>query len=123
MLLDDLLEASVIQLCELCQVVYVRDDVAQLQFQQVKVLGRRLFFTGVADITLRRLSRVQHLDHPLDIFLAILDALVDFHRLELFEVIHLVQFVKEPLDERRLIFVGPCFRSVRTLTALVQTVL
>lgn len=38
MLLDDLLEACVVQLGELGQVMHVGDDVAQVLLQQVKVL-------------------------------------------------------------------------------------
>jgi hypothetical protein len=63
MLLDDLLEARVVQLRELGEVVYIGNDVAQILLQQIKVLldrvavlaGRLLLCAsdGIVDFLLR----------------------------------------------------------------------
>jgi len=38
MLLDDLLEPSIVQLRELCQVVHIRNNVTQIFLEQLEVL-------------------------------------------------------------------------------------
>ena len=48
MLLDDLLEASIVQLGELGQVVHIGDDVAQILLEQLKVLLARAVTASLA---------------------------------------------------------------------------
>lgn len=98
MLLDDLLEARVVELGKLGEVVHVRDDVAEILLEHLKVLFRR---------PRRRWARVQLLDHVLNLLLRHLDPPHNLAALDLLEGKHLVELVLENLHKVALILLGP----------------
>jgi hypothetical protein len=118
MLLDDLLEARVVQLRELGQVVHVGDDVAQVLLQQLEVvLGRAvssIFCPGddIVDLLLRRSNAAD-----------------DLVALDLSEGVDLVQLRLELLDKLLLLFFVPgavgaqCFFETFVVDVVVHPVL
>lgn len=118
MLLDDLLEARVVQLRELGQVVHIGDDVAQVLLQQLEVvLGRAV--GGVVgpghDIMHLLLRRSYAAD--------------DLVALDLGEGVDLVQLRLELLDKLLLLFFVPgavgaqCFFEAFVVDVVVHPVL
>jgi hypothetical protein len=113
MLLDDLVEASVVQLHELGQVVHIGDDIAEVLFEQHKVLLARALLAGPAV--------VETSDHVFDLALADRNPSGDLHRLDLLLGMHLVELGLETLDESALVLLGPL--SLRRLRLAVGTLL
>lgn len=117
MLLDDLLEARVVQLGELGQIVHVGDDVAQVLLEQLEVfLGRRLLA--------RRKSIAVDFAHDIgDLLLGRSDPADDLLGLDFLEGVDLVQLSLELLDEALLRLVVPGARCAqRRLQSLIVDV-
>mgnify|MGYP000901296339 CR=1 FL=1 len=104
-LLDDLLEAGVVEAGELGQVVHVGDDVAQVLLEQHEVLvggGRRVSgVMGAGGVA------VEAGDDLVDLALAGLDAADDLAALEALEGEDLVELALEQGDEALLVVLGP----------------
>lgn len=103
MLLDDLLEASIVELCVLGQVMHVGNDVAQVLLQEQEVflqLGLTSFILCIVQVPLL-------FDNLADFCLAIFDARDDLAALELLEGKNLVQLGLEQLDESLFVVFAP----------------
>jgi hypothetical protein len=99
-LLDDLLEAGVVQLRELGQIVDVGDDVAQVLFQQVEI-----FLDRVARLAFTVL--LYAMDGIADLFLRGCYAPDNFLGLDALEGVDLVELLLQLLDEALLRFLVP----------------
>ena len=100
-LFDDFLETGVVELCELGQVVYVRNDVRQVLFQQqVFVLRRHVNL-------LAAVARFRPGDRIADFFFAGCDPTDNLLALHLLEGKDLVQLLLQLVDEALLIFLVP----------------
>jgi hypothetical protein len=122
MLLDDLLEASVVQLSILGQVVDIGDDIAQVFFEQQKVFLGRLDILVEGSSTIFRAFApggvaVQEADHLIDLLFAGLDPPHDLARLDPLKGKDLVQLGLQELHERFLVVFGP-FSSLGGRTGL-----
>ena len=118
MLLDDLLEARVVQLGELGQVVHIGDDVAQVLLQQLElVLGRAVGGVGCPGHDI------------VDLLLRGAYAADDLVALDLGEGVDLVQLRLELLDKLLLLFLVPgavgaqCFFEAFVVDVVVHPVL
>lgn len=104
MLLDDLLEARVVQLGELGQVVDICDDVAEVLFEQLEVLLERV-------AVLVRLPRLQVLlrlgDSGVDLLLRRCYAADDLLAFDAHEAVDLVELLLELLHEALLRLLVP----------------
>lgn len=105
MLLDDLLEARVVNLGELGQIVHVGDDVAQVLLEQLKVLLGRRVLAGL------ELVVVDLADDVVDLLLGGGYAADDLLGLDLLEGVDLVELGLELLDEGLLGLVVPGARG------------
>ena len=117
MLLDDLLEARVVELGELGQVVHVGDDVAQVLLEQLEVLlGRRLLARAQGVV-------VDLADDVVDFLLGSSNAADDLLGLDLLEGVDLVQLRLQLLYEALLRLVVPGARGPqRRLEVLIVDV-
>ena len=103
--LDDLLEARVVQLGELGQVMNVGDDIREVFFQEfILHFGWSLSFGSV--IVTGGFGSSNDL---VDVFLTGLDAANDFLTLDFLESKDLVEFLLKEVDEMLLVFFGPGF--------------
>jgi hypothetical protein len=100
-LLDNFLESGVVELCELGQVVYVRDDVRQILFQQQVFVLRRHVDLLAPVAGLRPGNRIA------DFFFAGRDPTDDLLALHLLEGKDLVQLLLQLVDEALLILLVP----------------
>lgn len=98
-LLDDLVEARVVELHKLGEVVDIGDDVAQVLLQQ-----HELLFAGAV---LAQAALVEPVDDIADLALADGDAARDLHGLDLLLGVHLVELGLEQVDEAALVVLGP----------------
>lgn len=106
MLLDDLLEARIIQLGEFGQVMYIGDNVTQHLLQQEEILVGR----GAGTDTLATVGHaIQARNDIADIGLAGLDAAHNLLALDLLEVEDLVQLALQQSHKVFLVIVGPRF--------------
>lgn len=99
MFLDDLVEASVVELDELGEIMDVGNDIAQVFLQQ-----HELFFTGSL---LSRSSLIQPVDHVADLALTNSDSSRDLHGLNLLLSVHLLELRLELTHEAALVVFGP----------------
>lgn len=114
MFLDDLLEARVVELGKLGEVVDVGDDVAQVFLEQVKVL---LVLVGVPRILLGARDCI------VDLLLGCCDATNDFLGLDALERVDLVELLLKLLDEALLrLFVPDVMDAQRVLQAFIVDV-
>lgn len=107
-LFDDLLETSIIQLCEFSQIMHIGDDIGKHLFQQQEILvggwwPRRAgaLATGTGGTVVETGDDVIHLDF------ASFNALDNLLRLALLEEKDLLEFGLEQSDEGGLIILGP----------------
>ena len=103
MLLDDLLEAGVVELGIFGQIVYIGNNVTQVSLEQLKVLLKTL-------IGFRIRSSIQlflPIDDLLHFLFTSLDATNNLFALQLLKGEDLVQFSFELSNESRLIVIGP----------------
>lgn len=116
MLLDNLLEPGVIELRELCKIMHIRDDIAQILLQELKVLfGRTLarlrsiLARGVrcGALSPRWWARIKFFHDILDLFLGHLDAADDLAGLDLLESENFLELCLEDFNERLLVVFGP----------------
>jgi hypothetical protein len=108
MLLNNLLEPRVIELCEPGQIVHISDDITHVLLQQLKVfLGRR--FLSIAATT------VQPGNTSLDLLLGRGDATNNLLGLDLLEGVDFVEFLVELLDEVLLRLVIPLSMDAKGL--------
>lgn len=92
-LLDNLLEARIVELCKLGQIVHISNDIAQVLFEQLKIVFCRRFIA-------RRKRRVIDLAHNLvDLLLRRGDSTNNLLSFNLLESINLVQLALELLYE------------------------
>jgi len=98
-LLDDLVEARVVELDKLGEVVDVGDDIAQVLLEQHKLL--------LAGPFLAEAALVEAIDDVLDLALAHGDTAGDLHGLDLLLRVHLFELGLELADEARLVLLGP----------------
>lgn len=97
--LDDLLEARVVQLSELGQIVDVSDDVAEVGLEEEEIfVSRTIGSTGPG---------VETRDSFIDLSLTRLNAADDLLTLDLLEGEDLVEFTLEQRHEAFLIFLSP----------------
>jgi hypothetical protein len=116
-LLDDLLKTRVVELRELGEVVHIRDDVAQILFQQVKVLLDR-----VVSLTLGLLLRAG--DGIPNLLLRRCYAPDNLLALDALEGVDLIELLLELLDEALLrLLVPDVVYAERILKALVVNVI
>lgn len=99
MLLDDLVEARVVELDKLGEVVDLGDDVAQVLLEQQELL--------LAGPFLAQAALVEAVDDVADLALADGDAAGDLHGLDLLLGVHLVELGLELADEAALVVLGP----------------
>lgn len=85
MLLDDLLEACIIELSELGEVMHVGDDIAQVLLEQFEVPLRRRVLPG------RAMAIVYLCNNLVDLLLGCCNAADDLFRFHLLESVHLVE--------------------------------
>lgn len=107
-LFDDLLEAGVVQLGELRQVMNIGNDVTQDLLERQEILigrGRRGARTNALTPRLGRVLKAS--DDAVDFRLANLDATNDFLALDLLEVEDFVQLALKQGDEVFLVVLGP----------------
>lgn len=104
MLLDDLVEASVIELDELGQVVDVGNDIAEVLLEQHKLL--------LAGATLSWTTLVEAVDDVPNLALADGNAPRDLHCLDLLLGMDLLELGLELGDEARLVVLGPFVAAV-----------
>jgi predicted DNA repair protein MutK len=119
-LFDNFLETRVVELRELGQVVYVRDDVREVFLQQqVFVLGRRIFSRAL--VAVGSLCPCNCLAY---FFLASRDPANNLLALHLLERKYLVQLLLQLVDEALLIFLVPFLLGLSTalLKALLELV-
>lgn len=116
MLLDNLLEPGVIELRELCKIMHIGDDIAQILLQELKVLfGRTLarlgsiLIHGVRRGTLspRWWSRIKFLHDILDLFLGHFDTADDLAGLDLLESEDFLKLCLKDFNERLFVVFGP----------------
>jgi hypothetical protein len=116
-LLDDLLETRVVELRELGEVVHIRDDVAQILLQQVKVLLDR-----VVSLTLGLLLRAG--DGIPNLLLRRCYAPDDLLALDALEGVDLIELLLELLNEALFrLLVPDVVYAERILKALVVNVI
>ena len=108
MLLDDLLETSVVELCEASEVMNIGDDVAQIFLQQHEVLFQGHIVLSTARRVWRLLVLVRLSNDIVDLSFTGLYSLDNFLALDLLKGEHLVQFSLQLLHEALLIFLSPC---------------
>jgi len=104
-LLDNLLETSVVELDKFGQVVDIGDNVGQVFLEEIKVFFARrilnhLSFLGV-------LCCIVPGDHILDLLLAITNPADDLLALDFLKCKDLVQFLLKRLVEPGLVLIGP----------------
>jgi hypothetical protein len=114
-LLDDLLEASVVQLRELGQIVYVRNDVREIFFQQEVFV----FSRGIRPHALVTVGCLCPRNSLTDFLLAGCNPTHDLLALHFLESKDLVQLLLQLVDEALLIFLVPFLLGLSA--ALLQT--
>lgn len=111
MFLDDLLEAGIIELCELGYIMHVRNDVAQIFLEQHEILfSRTIPSCFPSNSTRRRLFWfvvVQARQHITDFLFASLDPAYNLPRFDALKGENLVELSLEHGDEGFLVFLGP----------------
>lgn len=111
MLLDNLLEAGVIELGELGYIMHIGNDVAQIFLKQHEILlGRAIVFGFSSNSIQRRLLRsvmIQARQHIADLLFTGLDPAYDLARFDALKGENLVELRFEHGDERLLVFLGP----------------
>lgn len=116
MLLDDFLETGIIELCELCKIMHVRDNIAQILLQELKVLLSRALarFGPILARGIRRgilsprwWSGIEFFHDILDLFLGHLDAADDLAGLDLLEGENLLELCLEDFNEGLLVVFCP----------------
>ena len=110
MFLNDLLKSCVIELCKLCKIVNIGDDVAQVFFQQHEViLCRHIILSQSCASILRRLgaSLIQTRNHVVDLFLARFDPSYDLPRFDSLECEDLIKLALQLGNERLLVIFVP----------------
>jgi hypothetical protein len=106
MLLDDLLEASVVQLREFGQVMHVRDDIAQVCLEEQEVLiGRAASSASVLPSVSRTVLKTG--DDIVDLSLTRLNTMDYLVALDLLERKDLVELALQQRDESLLILLCP----------------
>jgi len=103
-LLDNFLEASVVELDELGQIMHVGDDVAQILLEQHELFFGRSIGAAIGG---RRPLIVEPRDDLGDLPLARGDASADLARLDLLLRVHLLELEGEGVDEELLVLGGP----------------
>lgn len=110
-LLDNLLEAGIIELGELGHIMHVGNDVAQIFLEQHKILlGGAIIFGFSSDSIRRRLLRsgvIQARQHIADLLFAGLDPAHNLAGFDTLKGENLVELGLEHGDERFLVFLGP----------------
>lgn len=103
-LLDNLVESSVVELDKLSQVVDVGNDVGEVFLQQDE------FFLARSVVT--RATLVEAVDDILDFTLAHSNTTRDLHSLDLLFSVHLVELRLETADEASFVIFGPLLAAV-----------
>ena len=111
MLLDNFLEAGIIELGELCYIMHVGNDVAQVFLKQHEILlGRTVLFGFPSDSTRRRLLRpivIQAGQHIANLLFASLDPAHNLARFDALKGEDFIELGFEHGDEGFLVFLGP----------------
>jgi hypothetical protein len=105
MLLDDLLEASVVQLSESCQIVNISNDIAQVLLEQHEILLQGHIGLAAVGLVWGMLICLSY--DIVDFLLTSPYSLDNLLALDLLECEDLVQFSFQFLDEALLILFGP----------------
>lgn len=105
MLLDNLLEASIVQLGETCKIMDVGDDIAQVFLQQHEILFQG--YIGLAAMRLVGGLLICLSNDLVDLLFTGAYSLHDLLALDLLESKDLVQFGLQLLDEALLVLVVP----------------
>lgn len=104
MLLNNLLEPSVIQLCKLGQIVYIGNNIAQIFFQELKVLlGWRLDMSSLGLVGLGRPR-----DDVLDLLFRCLYPANNVVTPDMLESEDLVQLLLKLSNKACFVILGPC---------------
>jgi len=98
MLLDDFLESSIIQLCELGQIMDICYDVAQVFLQQLKIL----FCGGFVRVGSTGIFAVGFQNHVMDLLLGRSDPPNDLLALDFLKVVHFIELPLQFLDKALL---------------------
>ena len=105
MLFDDFLKPRVVQLCELCQIMHVGDDIAQISLKK-----QEFFVRGPLGGAARTRSRdIQAADDMVHFSLTSFDALNDFVALQALEGSDFVELAFQQGNEASLIGFCPRF--------------
>lgn len=115
MLLDDFLEAGIIELCELCEIMHIRDNIAQILLQKLKILlGRAIARLGPIlargiqrGLSPRWWSRIEFFHNIFNFFLGHLDTADDLTRLNLLEGEDLLELCLEDFNKGLLVIFRP----------------
>lgn len=97
MLLNDLLETSIVQSSELGQVMDVCNDIGKSFLEVFKLLF------------IWRVVRLDGSDNSVDFLFGVFDATRNFASFDALESVDLVKFSFEETNETFFVFLGPCF--------------
>ena len=110
MFLNDLLEPSVIQLCEFGQVMHIGNDVAEIFLQQHKVIfGRHVVLDQpcISIVGRLRTPLIQPRNYFIDLLLARLNSSYYFPRLDSLKRKNFIQLALKLANERLLVIFVP----------------